>query len=233
MSCWHSGPRSRKKDRHKLIKQVTTGEPPRLDWLNREVPCDLVTVVHKAIDRDPRQRYASAGELATDLQRFADDEPIQARPIRAAERLARWCRRNPLLAGSLTAAAATFVLGTVVAWLLAAWALTEKGRADNKATEADGRLPGDIRIERENFRFYIPLVTCLVLSVVLSLVLSVVRWLRRQRGRRAALPALLLGPAADIVAIAARPLDRMTAGHAARAAAGLRCLNAVNPAVGL
>ena len=33
-----------------------------------------------------------------------------------------------------------------------------------------GRLPGDIRIERESFRFYFPLVTCLLLSLVLSLV---------------------------------------------------------------
>jgi WD40 repeat protein/serine/threonine protein kinase len=112
------------KDRNKLIKQVTTGEPPRLELLNAEVPRDLVTIVHKAIDRDVQQRYASAGELAADLQRFIDDEPIKARPISAAERLIRWCRHNPSLAGLLTAVAATLLLGTVVAWLLAAWALT-------------------------------------------------------------------------------------------------------------
>ena len=41
-----------------------------------------------------------------------------------------------------------------------------------------GRLPGDIRIERENFRFYFPLVTCLLLSLVLSLILWLVRPLR-------------------------------------------------------
>jgi DUF2905 family protein len=41
-----------------------------------------------------------------------------------------------------------------------------------------GRLPGDIRIERENFRFYLPLVTCLLLSLVLSLALWVIRLLR-------------------------------------------------------
>jgi hypothetical protein len=41
-------------------------------------------------------------------------------------------------------------------------------------------LPGDIRIERENFRFYFPLVTCLLLSLVLSLVLWVIRLLRGQ-----------------------------------------------------
>jgi hypothetical protein len=41
-----------------------------------------------------------------------------------------------------------------------------------------GRLPGDIRIERENFRFYFPLVTCLLLSVVLSLVVWLIRLFR-------------------------------------------------------
>lgn len=41
-----------------------------------------------------------------------------------------------------------------------------------------GRLPGDIRIETENTRFYFPLVTCLLLSAVLTLVPWLVRWLR-------------------------------------------------------
>nr|WP_026326813.1 DUF2905 domain-containing protein [Paenibacillus ginsengihumi] len=39
-----------------------------------------------------------------------------------------------------------------------------------------GRLPGDIVVEKENFRFYFPIVTCLVLSVGLSLVLYLIRW---------------------------------------------------------
>ena len=39
-----------------------------------------------------------------------------------------------------------------------------------------GRLPGDIRIERENFSFYFPLMTGLVISVVLTLILW---WLRK------------------------------------------------------
>jgi hypothetical protein len=41
-----------------------------------------------------------------------------------------------------------------------------------------GRLPGDIRIERKSFRFYYPLVTCLLLSLILSLVLWVIRLFR-------------------------------------------------------
>ncbi|BAU27022.1 hypothetical protein DFP93_104106 [Aneurinibacillus soli] len=41
-----------------------------------------------------------------------------------------------------------------------------------------GRLPGDIVVEKENFRFYFPVVTCIVLSVVLSLIMYVIRLFR-------------------------------------------------------
>src|SRR5262249_51567284 len=83
------------KDRNKLIKQVTRTEPPRLGKLNPQVPRDLETIVQKAMDREPGNRYQSAGELAADLQRFLDDEPIKARRLSIAERCQRWCRRNP------------------------------------------------------------------------------------------------------------------------------------------
>jgi WD40 repeat protein/serine/threonine protein kinase len=126
-------PAFREKDRHKLIKQVTTGEPPRLERLNPEVPRDLVTIVHKAIDRDPQERYGSAGELGADLQRFVDDEPIKARPISTGERLIRWCRHNPGLAGALGAAALFLLLGTLVSSLLAVHALSQANRADLEA----------------------------------------------------------------------------------------------------
>ncbi|MCW3073462.1 MAG: hypothetical protein JWP69_531 [Flaviaesturariibacter sp.] len=41
-----------------------------------------------------------------------------------------------------------------------------------------GRLPGDIRVERENFRFYMPLATMLLLSLVLTVIVNLIkRWL--------------------------------------------------------
>jgi WD40 repeat protein/tetratricopeptide (TPR) repeat protein len=101
------------KDRHQLIKRVTTAEPARLDKLNRSIPRDLVTIVQKAIDRDPARRYATAGELAADLQRFVEDEPIKARRMSVAERAGRWCRHNPALA-SLTAAVILLLVGVAV-----------------------------------------------------------------------------------------------------------------------
>jgi Mg2+/citrate symporter len=42
-----------------------------------------------------------------------------------------------------------------------------------------GRLAGDIRIEREHSAFYLPIVTCIILSVVLSLLLSIFSIFRR------------------------------------------------------
>ena len=38
-----------------------------------------------------------------------------------------------------------------------------------------GRLPGDIRIEREHSAFYFPIVTCIIISIVLSLLMGIFR----------------------------------------------------------
>jgi WD40 repeat protein/serine/threonine protein kinase/tetratricopeptide (TPR) repeat protein len=107
-------------DRHRLVKRVTTEEPERLERLNPRVPRDLVTIVHKAIDRDLGHRYASAAEMAADLQRFIDDEPIQARRRSAVERLLRWARRHKGVAAALSAVAVLLVLLTAGALLAAA-----------------------------------------------------------------------------------------------------------------
>ena len=69
------------------------------------MPRDLETIIAKATARDPAGRYATAAALAEDLRRFVEDRPIRARRVSAAERLARWCRRNKVLAASIGVAA--------------------------------------------------------------------------------------------------------------------------------
>jgi tetratricopeptide (TPR) repeat protein len=99
-------------DRSRLIKQVTSTEPPRPRKLCPAVPRDLETIILKVIDREPARRYQTAGALAEDLKCFVEDKPIRARRVSAAERLWRWCRRNPAVA---SLAAAVFLLLLVVA----------------------------------------------------------------------------------------------------------------------
>ncbi len=87
--------------RNVLIEQVMNAEAQPLKELNAEIPNDLCTVIHKAIEKDPKHRYGTAKEFADDLRRFHDDEPIHARQISLVEQTMRWSRRNRGLATAL------------------------------------------------------------------------------------------------------------------------------------
>lgn len=102
-----------------VIRQITEVGPPRLQEVDPDLPRDLTTIVHKAIARDPRDRYQSAAMLAEDLRRFLDDRPITARRASAAERGWRWCRRNPGVAASVGSAALALVTAAALAMLYA------------------------------------------------------------------------------------------------------------------
>ena len=71
-----------------------------LSRLQPKLPRDLETLGLKCREKDPAQRYATAGELAEELGRFLRHEPIRARPLGRMARLVRWCRRNPALSAS-------------------------------------------------------------------------------------------------------------------------------------
>ncbi len=127
------------RDRNRLVKQVTTAEVEPLGSIRRRVPRDLETIVHKAIDRDPARRYQTAGELRDDLQRFVDDEPIQARRQTLLEGYVRWARHHPGIAVLGAVLTAVLVLATVgsliVAGQMSVLAQSE-GQARKKAEDA-------------------------------------------------------------------------------------------------
>ena len=92
-------------DRLALIEKIKESEPALPRSINPYIPIDLETIILKAMDKEPGSRYQSADDLADDLRRFIEDEPIQARRISIAGRLVRWARRNQRLALSLSAVA--------------------------------------------------------------------------------------------------------------------------------
>jgi len=75
--------------------------PPRR--LSASVPRDLETIALKCLEKAPPRRYATAGELADDLERYVAGEPILARPPGPLGRLLRWAGRQPALAATLAA----------------------------------------------------------------------------------------------------------------------------------
>lgn len=106
-------------DRLQLIEQIANDEPRRLKEINRHIPLDLETIVMKAMDKEPRRRYQHGTELADDLRRFVNDQPIQARRASALERAIRWTRRNKALTAamlSMLVAIAILIVGTILVW---------------------------------------------------------------------------------------------------------------------
>jgi tetratricopeptide (TPR) repeat protein/tRNA A-37 threonylcarbamoyl transferase component Bud32 len=101
--------------RTRLIHQILHEEPPRPRTLNPAIPRDLETIVLKATARDPERRYQTARDLHDDLRRYLEDRPIHARRMGPGERLLRWCRRNPAVAGLTAVAAVLLVLVAAVA----------------------------------------------------------------------------------------------------------------------
>jgi tetratricopeptide (TPR) repeat protein len=107
----------------KLIAQVR-GE---LDW-----------IVMKCLEKDRAQRYATANELAFDLQRYLADEPVVAGPPSAGYRLRKFVRRHRH--ALTTALAFVFLLVAAVVMLTVALVAVNRERQEKVAAlEAEGR----------------------------------------------------------------------------------------------
>jgi hypothetical protein len=152
-------------------RQLVCEEPAPPSKLNVKVPRDLETICLKCLQKLPQRRYASAAELAADLERYRRGEPIRARRVGRLERAIRWTRRNPTGAALIVTALLLVVVAVAAGareWRLSAarhaevanWSprleylhrLEREGRFD-EARAILGRVPdADSEVVREQIR---------------------------------------------------------------------------------
>jgi serine/threonine protein kinase/tetratricopeptide (TPR) repeat protein len=107
-------------DRHELLRQIAAVDPALPRKVNPALPGELETVVLKAMEKNPADRYPSAGELADDLRRFLDDEPVRATRPGYWQRLRKWARRHRALVGSAAVVLLVLclTLGGSIGWVV-------------------------------------------------------------------------------------------------------------------
>jgi WD40 repeat protein len=136
-----------------VLEQVRSHDPAALTGGDRRVDRDLETIVRKCLEKDPHARYPSAAALAEDLERWLAGVPIEARPVGRLARAWRWGRRNPLVAGLLTATAALLVV-TLVGLALSTFLISREQRKTlrqrDQAIAAEARARAGELVARQN-----------------------------------------------------------------------------------
>ncbi len=127
------------------LEMVRSKEPVAPAQLQPKTPRDLETICLKCLEKDVARRYPDVLALAEDLRRYSAGETILARPVSAAERLWRWCKRNRWVA-SLSAAVALLLLIVTAVSVIAAVRLSRANAvAEEKRTQAVAAARGQRR----------------------------------------------------------------------------------------
>jgi WD40 repeat protein/serine/threonine protein kinase len=124
------------RDRQEILRRIAFEEPRPPRRINPAIPADLETIVLKAMAKDPVGRYASAQELADELGRYVNHEPIRARRTNAWERSVKWAQRRPAVAFLL----ATTVMAFLVGFAGVTWQWFRAERARQAVTETNSTL---------------------------------------------------------------------------------------------
>jgi hypothetical protein len=119
--------------RQELLRQVAFEEPAPPRKLERGIPAELETIVLKALEKNPQDRYGTAQELADDLRRWLEDRPIRARRPSWRQVAGRWARRHKPV---VWAAAVVLLMAGVLSGAVGLWWVQKRAGAEGEARAA-------------------------------------------------------------------------------------------------
>ncbi len=139
--------------RAEILRQITFESPPTVRRINPAVPADLVLIVAKAMEKNPEDRYQTAGEMAEDLRRFIERRPVQAQAVGWLQYASRWMRRHHRIAAIGAIVALLYMVGSGIAgtviWRTRQDALQQKLRAEAESVIANEQRDTADRLQQE------------------------------------------------------------------------------------
>jgi serine/threonine protein kinase/tetratricopeptide (TPR) repeat protein len=132
-------------------RATTIAEQRRTDIrrLRQTVRGDLDWIVMKCLEKDRNRRYDTASTLARDIERYLNDEPVQACPPSAAYRVHKFARRHIAALVTVTIVSMALLIGTAVSiWqaVLATRAVAREGQAAAEAKAQSALAEGNLNL---------------------------------------------------------------------------------------
>ncbi len=161
--------RHRRKSVEEWLRELREDEPPRLSsrvsadretannrasarganikQLTQQLHGDLEWIALKALERDRDRRYGTPSELAADLRRYLNDEPVLARPANAGYQIRKFVRRHRIAAGFIATSTTLAILASIAA-LIAVSRGHEAEHQAERALQAQSRLLIEVAAQR-------------------------------------------------------------------------------------
>jgi eukaryotic-like serine/threonine-protein kinase len=98
---------------HEAVRVIREDDPPPLSSIDKVFRGDIEIIVAKALEKERERRYQTIGDFATDIRRYLDDEPIDARPPSTWYQVSKFTKRNRVLVGAVIAILFVLVAGVV------------------------------------------------------------------------------------------------------------------------
>jgi len=146
-------PSARLSDSKKTLASISAQRQLAPERLTRELHGDLDWIVMKALEKDRDRRYQTANGLARDIERYLNDEPVEACPPSAAYKLRKFARKNLKLLLAMGAFAALLAGATAVSgWQAYRATLAERamGRERDRAEREAARAIGNAYVAHMN-----------------------------------------------------------------------------------